>query len=251
MSKKVFLGRVINSGYHFHYFDLCDICEKRPPNWLETNQVNNISETRVTCNECHAEYAEQPEVTSSPDNDSEFELYDEIPSENEDVTPLERPSWMQDFIEEGKESGAIETVGGSEEASSNIEILGDLDESPPEEEFSSADIVSDQVSHNDLTLATWSGAFVKEALFGQDPENWLEGQQAFDEENIESTILTLSKLSENQVTNVKITAIHCLNSVVRRQPQTKSKVIESLNSFIDDIDEMVVNYANETINSLK
>ena len=171
MSRKEFLGRVINPGFQFHYFDLCDICEKRPPNWLESNQIGALSEIRVTCNECHSEYLERPDETSTIDKEKEFELYDEIPSENEDITPVERPSWMQDFIDEGQESGAIETVGGSEEASSNIEILEDLEEPAQEQEIATPEVIEDQPTDIHFELANWSAAFIKEALFGQDPES--------------------------------------------------------------------------------
>lgn len=273
LSEEEFLGRIITPGFQSHYFDLCDVCEKQTANWIETNQTNNVSEIRVTCNECHDNYETQLSKIPKIDNDSEFEIYDEIPEENEDITPVERPGWMQDFIDDAQEDGVIEKIGGSEEASSNIEILEDLQESDTEDTSTQIDTSSqnledlaeepnneddsDQIEDlilnpdTQIVLASWSGEFVKEALFGQDPENWLDEQQAFDEENIEVTIHTLRKLSENQVSNVKITAIHCLNSVVRKHPETKLKVIESLNNFTDDIDEMVLNYAQETINSLK
>lgn len=273
LSEEEFLGRIINPGFQSHYFDLCDVCEKQAANWIETNQIKNVSEIRVTCNDCHDNYLNQLKQTPQIDNETEFAVYDEIPEENEDITPVERPTWMQDFIDDAQEDGAIETIGGSEEATSNIEILEDLTEDSDTEASTRIDNSSQNIEDfkeesmsevdpaqiEDLSpipdahimLASWSGEFIKEALFGQDPENWLNEHHAFDNENIEITIVTLNKLSENQVSNVKITAIHCLNSVVRRHPEMKLKVIESLNNFIDDNDEMVLNYAQETINSLK
>ncbi|MCE7734469.1 MAG: hypothetical protein GPJ54_06300 [Candidatus Heimdallarchaeota archaeon] len=274
MSEEDFLGRVIDPGFQSHYFDLCDVCGKQTANWIETTQTNNVSEIRVTCNDCHEEYLNRLNQTPEIDNEGEFELYDQVSEENEDITPVERPEWMQDFIDEAQEDGIIEKIGGSEEAVSNIEILEELtEESEIEDETTQIDVLnqttndfieksniennstqyedSTQIPDDPIVLASWSGEFVKEALFGQDPENWLDEHQAFVVENIESTIVTLAKLSENQVSNVKITAIHCLNSMVRRHPETKYNVIDSLKNFIDDIDEMVVNYAQETINSIK
>ena len=251
MSKEEFLGRVVNPGFQSHYFDLCDVCEKRTPNWLETNQTNNVHEISLTCNDCHDEYLIQLNQPTEIDSEKEFEKYDEIPEDNEDITPVERPAWMQDFIDDAKEIGVIETIGDSEEAVSNLEILEDLKEDSDTEIISPEIDDPNQIPDDEIVLASWSALFIKEALFGQDPEKWLEEQQAFVEENVETTIVTLSKLSENQVTNVKITAIHCLSSVARRYTQLKPRVIDSLNNYIDDIDEMIVNYAQETINSIQ
>jgi hypothetical protein len=259
LSDEEFLGRVINSGLESYYFELCDICEKHPPNWIETNKVGNVSEIRVTCNECHSNFLDSLSQSDETVSEEEFEIYDEIPAENEDITPVERPAWMQDFIDEAEKSGAIETIGGTEEAESNIEILGEFDS-----ESSSEDTLPTQANETELSnavssegeevqpqIAHWSGAFVKEALFGQDPVSWLEQQSAFGEENIDVTIFTLTKLSENQVTNVKITAIHCLNNIINKFSNKKDEIISALKNFTDDIDEMVSNYANETISSIK
>jgi hypothetical protein len=260
LSDEEFLGRVINPGLQSYYFELCDVCEKRSPNWIETNQIGNVSEVRVSCNECHSDYLNKLGIPQESASEAEFEIYNEVPAENEDITPVERPAWMQDFIDEAEKDGAIETIGGSEEAASNIEILGDIDDETPSTDTLSSEASTDQESIDILStteegiqtlVAAWSGEFIKEALFGEDPVSWLDEQGAFNPENLNSTIYTLTKLSENQVTNVKISAIHCLNSIAGKNPNLKAEIISSLNNFTTDMDEMVSSYAQDTINSLK
>ncbi len=250
MAEDEFFGRIINPGFNSQYFELCDVCEKRVPNWIESRQNQGVSEIRLTCDECHTDYITKLEQIPIADTETEFEIYDEVPTEVEDITPVDRPAWMQEFIDEGVKEGIIETVSGSEEAEAHIESYQELD-------VESEDIVEDEnlseisIDEPSIQIATWSAGFVKEALFGLNPEEWLDQQNAFSAETVDLTIFTLSQMSINQVTNVKISAIHCLNTIKNRYPDKKDEIISSISNFTDDLDEMVSNYAQQTIDLLK
>lgn len=249
MAEEEFFGRIINPGFNSHYFELCEICEKRAPNWIESRQDQSVSEIRLSCNECHNEYIAKLDQVPITNNDAEFEIYDEQPEEVENITPIERPAWMQEFIDEGTKDGAIENIGGSEDAVNNIDSYNKLDDSEISvENEQSLNDVSDELSN---IPATWSAGFIKEALFGLNPEEWLDRQNSYSKDNIELTIFTLAGMSSNQVTNVKISAIHCLNAAITKFPEKKEKIIQSISRFIDDIDEIVSNYAQEMIDASK
>lgn len=249
MAEDEFFGRIINPGFNSQYFELCDVCEKRVPNWIESRQNQGVSEIRLTCDECHTDYTTKLDQIPESDTETEFEIYDEVPSEVEDITPVDRPAWMQEFIDEGVKEGIIETISGSEEAEAHIESYQELNEN--EEIIDNENLSEPTIEDPSIQAATWSAGFVKEALFGLNPEEWLDQQNAFSLDTVDLTIFTLTQMSVNQVTNVKISAIHCLNTVCNRFPDKKDQIVKSIANFTEDLDEMVSNYAQQTIDLLK
>ena len=197
--------------------------------------MGDLIEFRMTCQSCHTEFLKKVDDLEVQKQIEDFSIYDQLPPENEDATPVERPSWMEEFIEEGKASG-------------NVQILDqDTENSPTTEE-------NEMTPESDSSLqpsATWTAGFVKEALFGSNPESWLEAQGGFENSEIDTTIETLGSFYTNSVGSVKLSAILCLAGIAKRNSSKNNRVVEELNRFLDDNEETVQSYAKETISKIK
>jgi hypothetical protein len=155
---------------------------------------------------------------------------------------------MEEFIEAQQESGAIESIGETEEIAQDAP-----DFSEPEKEFETEnlEIEEEEVPEETAPLAHWSASFIQEALFGPNPEEWLENQGAFAPEALALTVTTLSSFASNQVSGVKLSAILCLAGVVRRDSSYKDQVLQVITSYSSDEDESVSQFAQQTLDQLK
>lgn len=236
MSDDLFYGRPISKGIDALAFDVCEICQKKTPNWLESKFENDIAIVRFTCEECH-----DKEFKSKKINEDSF--YSRTLGKDEEIPETTRPAWMEDFIEEQKQSGAIESIGDETEINQEIPEF-----SQPSEEYQSdiSEEYSDISNNVTIPLAHWSAGFIQESLFGPNPEDWLEKQGGYNTEAIKLTISTLASFSENQVAGVKLSAILCLAGIVRRDSSFRDQVISAIERFDDDEDESVSQFAKQT-----
>lgn len=242
MSDDLFYGRPISNGLGALSFDLCEICQRKTPIWLESKFENDMPIVRFTCEECHEKESEQKKF-------NEDAFYTRPSSENEELPETTRPAWMNEFIDGQKQSGAIDTIGDITEIEPEIAEF-----SEPEEQYqaeSDQEYVSDIDEEEVIPQAHWSAGFIQEALFGPNPEEWLEKQGGYNSEALQLTISTLTAFSNNQVSGVKLSAILCLAGLVRRDSSSKNDVIGAIERFTNDEDESVGQFAKQTIDQLK
>ncbi|MHA2169349.1 MAG: hypothetical protein ACXAB7_05590 [Candidatus Kariarchaeaceae archaeon] len=242
MSDDSFYGRPIPKGKGAISFDVCEVCQQRTPTWAETNyETDTTVIIRFTCDECH-------ERELDPTRQNEEAYYTRTASEDESPAEVTRPAWMEEFIEAQQESGAIESIGETEEIAQDAP-----DFSEPEKEFETEnlEIEEEEVPEETAPLAHWSASFIQEALFGPNPEEWLENQGAFAPEALALTVTTLSSFASNQVSGVKLSAILCLAGVVRRDSSYKDQVLQVITSYSSDEDESVSQFAQQTLDQLK
>lgn len=230
-----FRGYIAPQGFSSIKLETCDICKKNPPDWIETRGMGDLIEFRMSCESCHNEFLNKVDDMEVQKQIEDFSIYDQLPPENEDATPAERPAWMEEFIEEGRASGNVQNLA---EDTNKSDV-------PEENEISMEDSSASQPA------ATWTAGFVKEALFGSNPESWLEAQGGFEESQIDATIETLGSLFSNSVGSVKLSAILCLAGIAKRNSSKNKQVIEELNRFLEDSEETVQSYAKESISKIK
>ncbi|MDH5400889.1 MAG: hypothetical protein OEZ01_08995 [Candidatus Heimdallarchaeota archaeon] len=217
-----FSGRMLSETEPSLKFSVCEVCNVNIPNWMESKFIDTIIYVRFTCDDCH----QMNIVVSHSDNP--------IIQENRD-------SWVEDFISEQRSSGKLTTID------TDIRIDHDFSETSIDE------IVEDQIEEdqlNDHRVAIWSTKFIHESLFGADPVNWLDQQGAFAENEIDITIITLSNFYNNNVTNVKLSAIQCLLYLFKKSPIHKNLIINSIKLYVNDTDPLIKEFAEQTLNQL-
>lgn len=242
MSEEGFYGRPLPEGFSSLEFELCEICQRKTPIWLETMFEKNTPIVRFTCNNCHEEV-----INKRQSNDPEF--YTRQFSEDE-ISESGRPPWLDSFIKEQSESGSITTIDDVEK-----EVPTGKDEgfSKAPDSFTSVVEQEDEGEsiNQDKALASWGPKFIQEALFGSNPEAWLEAQQAYKAENVDITIKTLTSFLDHDVSAVKLSAIQCLFGAYKRDNEIKNKIIKALNKYKLDEDDNVRDFAVQTIESIK
>lgn len=246
MSDGEFLGWLAPQGFNGFRFEICDICRKKPAVWVETYNSSQGTEIRVACDDCHRDFELRYVETQGISQQDGEDL-----AESEKTA--ERPDWMKEFIHEQEQSGSIEVIGGDEKIDEELE---NFKQNMTEEDLDDQVVGFDNQSSSDLeqrgaiNLASWSAEFIKEALFNPNPDDWLEKQGAYLDDNIDTTIDTLSQLSNNNVSSVKLSSIMCLSGVVKRFPNSKDNVYEKLSLFELDTDSIVSDFATQTKSQL-
>ncbi len=238
MSDDLFYGRPLIKGKDSISFDVCEICQQKTANWLESKFENDAILVRFTCEECHNKGAEK-----RPDE----AFFARPVSEDETVPETTRPAWMEEFIQDQSQSGSIATIGDAELEPD----IPDPAERGDEYQAEEPEMVDEETTESISPQAEWSAAFVQEALFGPNPEEWLENQGAFKTDVLKLTLETLASFKTSQVSGVKLSAILCLAGLVRRDNSYKTQVIKELESFASDADESVSDFSKQTIDQLK
>lgn len=233
MSSNDFYGRPLSPGTENLEFDVCEICSRRSPQWLEIEYEDKIPIVRFACNECHEEYLAR-------DINTKVNIARQI-NENEEITESVRPGWIDDFIKDQSDTGVISTI---DEPSSPEENTITYAEAP--ESFQENEIISEEPSEEQVQIASWGAKFIQEALFGPNPESWLEETGAYDENNMALTIITLGSFANHDVPSVKLSAVQCLSGAYRRHAASKEVVLNELSKYSEDKDETVSAFAEQT-----
>ncbi|MHA2503249.1 MAG: hypothetical protein ACXAE3_10290 [Candidatus Kariarchaeaceae archaeon] len=238
MSSEEFYGRPLSPGVESLDFDVCEVCLRRSPEWLEVQYENNVPVVRFTCDECHQEYI-------SRDTTTKRNIARQA-TEDDNIEEAVRPGWVDEFIKEGADTGIISTLDEPSTLESSpityAEAPQSFQEAPSE--------IPEEVEESHTQIAVWAPKFVQESLFGPNPEAWLEEQDAYSEDNLQITIATLGSMATNDVSSVKLSAIMCLSGVVRRKSSAKEDVLEKLKEYAADPDTTVADFAKQTMNQL-
>jgi len=216
-------------------FRFCEICGSEEVNFLQSKEDNGVTLIRFLCRNCH--------TNRRVVVDAVRQIGDE-----EVVDGGIREAWLDEFIEEQKASGSLQSIG---EVAVHTEELS-YAQAPEEEEV--PEYFADEVDEEDYTtmaVAPWSAGFVQEALFGIDPETWLNEQGAYKTENLDVTIQTLIGLSHNQTGAVKLTSIKCMSSAAQNaNAKQKEKLKNALKMHAEDQDELTAQVANSALSSI-
>ena len=245
MSSNEFFGRPISGSSNIEFqFDLCEICQRKSPNWLEIQYQDEIPLIRFTCNDCHETY-----ITSvSPKNQENIREFDP----DVEVVDTVRPGWVDEFLTESSSNlETIETTPISEtnitESDENVEI--EFSEAPAS--FSYSEDQQEYSTDTPSRLAVWAPKFIEQALFGSNPEEWLYDQGGYKQEQVDLTLMTLGNFASNDISTVKLTAIQCLLELYNRDKTQKEKVLQQLVNFQIDTDLTVSEFASQTIQQIK
>jgi hypothetical protein len=239
MSADEFYGRPISRGFTSLEINLCEVCQRKSPNWLEAKFDAEIPVVRFTCDNCHEE------AISSAGGLSEDFFARELGDQEELPEPA-RPAWVEEIIKEQKEAGSIETIGSVSANQSQDTRFSAAPESFTTEETPVYE--EDDLAHRQV--AGWAPKFIQEALFGPNPEGWLTDQGALEPDNIELTIKTLASFADHDMPSVKLSAIQCLNSASKKDASFREQVINAMKAYTEDSDEMVSDFAQQTMNNL-
>lgn len=237
MSSNDFYGRPLNPGTENLEFDVCEVCSRRSPQWLEIEYQDNVPIVRFACNECHQEYLNR-------DQNTRLNIARQI-TDNEEITETVRPGWVDEFIKDQSDTGVISTI---DEPTSLGESSVTYAEAP--ESFQEAEIANDEPVEDQVQIAGWAAKFMQEALFGPNPEGWLESTGAYEDDNMKLTILTLGSFANHDVPSVKLSAVQCLAGAYRRQPSGKDDILGELAKYNADADETVSAFAQQTTSQI-
>ena len=224
--------RPLDSDVEFRF---CEICGSEEVNFLQSKEENGVTLIRFLCRDCHN--------NRNVVVDSVRQIGDD-----EVIDGGIREAWLDEFIEEQKASGSLQSIG---EVAIHTEELS-YAQAPEEEEV--PEYFADEIEEEDYTtmaVAPWSAGFVQEALFGSDPEAWLNEQGAFQPENLDVTIQTLIGLSHNQTGAVKLTSIKCMGTAAQNaNVEQIEKMKKVLKMHAEDQDELIAQVANSTLSSI-
>lgn len=203
-----FYGRQLVPGFNSFQIDICEICLQKTPNWVEIKGTTDKEfEIRLTCNNCHTKL----------EIDVDNELYERNYDETFETQSNVRSGWVDDFL---AESTGIENI--------DLDTQKNTDDEVPEK-------------------INWIKGFIDEALFGSNPINWMEKRGLFKSEIVDETIHTLGELSTNDLPSVKLAAIQSLEAIYERHKDRKDKIHIQLQKFENDLNDVVVNFANEIL----
>lgn len=236
-----FFGRAVSGDLSFLDIDLCEVCNRKSPSWVEVKQEQNTMVIRVTCSDCHQEFIDTASVQRE-------DLYTREMGSNEELTQSTRPGWVDDFIQEGQ--GTIEAINLEEGNLATSEIApSEAPSTFQEVEPASVDDTEDPEAQ-EIQTAPWAAGFIQEALFGANPEQWLEDQGAYDESQIDVTLPNLANFSNHNVESVKLSAIQCLYGLYRRHQSTRDAVVEAIQTYQNMDEGMVKEFAEQTLGSI-
>jgi len=238
MSEEEFFGRPLSGSTENIEFDLCEVCQRRSPTWLEINIEDQIPVIRFSCDDCHQNYINRQPVKS--------EMTRQI-SDDEEKEDNVRPGWVDDFIKES--SATIEAVDAAEKTNSEDEgqVESQMEFSEAPSSFQEPSYQSEVQQPKSRRLANWAPKFIEQALFGSDPEGWLVSEGGYNDENIGLTIETLGSFANHDITSVKLTAIQCLQGAFNRNASRKTEITEQLSNYQHDKDPAVDEFATQTI----
>lgn len=212
MSSDDFFGRTLRSGKSSFRFELCEICLQKSSNWIEIKGSKGDGYViRITCDACHEDF-DKEEINA--------ELYSRQMEDGVEITEHSRPGWVDDFI---KNSDNLQSI--------------DLD---TQEEMGSK-----------KEKKNWVKEFIDETLFGSDPVNWMEMNNLFKLEEVDENIDLLAALSLNELSSVKLSSLACLNAIFIRHRNLKEKIVKSIELFLSDENEVVLEYVNELLGRIK
>jgi len=243
MSADEFFGRPINESTSSLEFDICEICDRRSATWVEIKHQAGIPVVRFACQQCHQDFISKNQAADP-------EIARQIEDE-EELAEATRPGWIDDFIKDQESTGAIQSIDPS-----TVDInAAQLEEptmefSEPPEEFEGESTTELEIEESQQQLAPWAPKFIQEALFGPNPEQWLEEQGGYTQSQHEITVRTLGSFADHKVTSVKLSAIQCLQGMTNRFAQLKEPVLDQLRKYETDADKTVADYASQTINQI-
>ncbi len=233
MSDDVF-GRLLEDEVEI---DSCDKCGSPQVKWMH-KETTEHGQTMVYffCEECHESVKiRTPTVHRQVGDAVDFEA------------PV-RPVWMDDFLEEGKEQGSINTIGDTD---INSEVLKPSEapeslEEVTEEVYSDEEMKSPELQQR--VVASWSTAFIQEALFGKDPLNWLKNKNALSPDQIDQTIHTLEVLGTNQVDKVQMQVVKVLGYILDNNLFSDTEKVKNiLRTYLDDNDQSIAAFVQKYV----
>ncbi len=212
-----FYGRVLAEEMEFQF---CDICGADEVNWIQIKEDEEGQKiVRFICRSCHdAPTTYRPDTVRTISDPNEFE---------ETI----KDSWVDQFIKEQQESGAIHTI--------------DTSEPIPEEEEEEIIELEEEEEQRPLRVANWATAFIQEALFGKDPVKWLEERGAFTPAQAEITCETLVNIGVSQIGPVKESVVRCLGTLLGVNPQVDEKIRHVLQGYANSEDSSISNLAKQ------
>lgn len=239
MSEEEFYGRPISRGFSSLAINLCEVCQRKSPTWLESKFDTEVPVVRFTCDDCHEDVIS--EAGGLSDDFFARELGDQ-----EEFPEPSRPAWVNEIIKEQEEAGSIETIGTPD----TKDAEGSEFSAAPDTFSATEETYLDNEDISERQVAIWAPKFIQEALFGPNPEAWLVAQGGLEQDAIDLTIKTLASFVDHDMPSVKLSAIQCLQSAAKQNASFRDKIESVIDAYIQDTDTTVSEFAQQTKNNL-